>query len=391
MPPRARTDEPFAAQRGLVRVALETDVAPAPGALDPPFRWEDVLDGLPPGERERGPPRYCVVAGEIFAGTWRVEDAVVVIAHEGGDVEVEDRLCVTRRALAGMLHAEREVVGARLDQAQQAGDAAAHRGREAARRLARRSPPLGQAAHWLVAALHQAASWMLGGARGVTRGLAALPDRVEASARRARALLATPEGRKRIWLGLQDPRTLDRHDKAVTLFLGTLAILGTLLLVHLVVTLATPWEAVPWRATVALFVYGYVSSVGIPLPWEPALIAGTLALGPWQAIAVAIVAKLVAGYMVFFVGDEVNEKLEARAARSPRFARFVAWSERFARRFGVLAMALFIATPGLPDAIALYVFGSLRMPIRRYLLGIAIGAFVLDVAVVFGVLKLLHL
>src|SRR5581483_4522096 len=107
--------------------------------------------------------------------------------------------------------------------------------------------------------------------------------------------------------------------------------------------------------------------------------------------SVAIAAKLLAGYMVFFLGDEVADKLEARAARSAWWDRLLRASESFARRFGALAMAVFIATPGLPDAVALYVFGSLHMPMRRYLLGIALGALVLDVVVVYGGLRLLHL
>lgn len=354
-----RTDEaiPHAlAAPSLVRVAVETRGAPTGGVVDPPFRWDDVLDGLPPRPHERDPPAYCLPGPEILAGPWRVENPVVVFAHpEVGAIEVEDRLCVTRRALAGAILTERDVVGARLEHAKRRG----------------------------------APAWLLDAARSATRGIAATPDRLGQAARRARLALATKEGRRRLWAGLKDPHRLHGDQKAVTLFVGTCAILGALLLAHLAVTLVAPAFATSWRSGVLLFLYGYVSSVGIPLPWEPAMLAGAVAMGPIAAIAVALLAKLIAGYMVFFVGDEVNEKLERRAARHPLFGRVLELSEAFARRFGLLAMALFIFTPGLPDAIAIYVFGSLGMSVRRYLAGIFLGALALDLVVVYGGLRIL--
>ena len=383
---RSRRTAPYEAP-SLVRVALETRDPPPPGIERPPFRWPDVLESAPP--RAASARRYCVLQGELLAGTERVEQAILIAVHEGGVLDVEDLLCVTPRALAGAIQTERALIGATLEAVQKRGDETARRAKRAARRIERRNKPLGKVARTAVAGLHKLERGFLSGLRGATRGLATLPDRIGASARRSRALLATREGRKRVLAGLREPGTLDRHEKAVTLFVGTSAILLALLVAHLAVTLVVPAHAVAWRAEVLLFLYGYVSSVGIPFPWEPALLAGASALGPWRAIAIAVAAKLVAGYMVFFVGDEVNEKLEAKAARSPRFAKLVSWSERFARRFGVLAMAVFIATPGLPDAIALYVFGSLGMPMRKYLLGILLGAFILDVAVIFGLRHLL--
>ena len=187
-----------------------------------------------------------------------------------------------------------------------------------------------------------------------------------------------------------DPRALTAQQKAITLFVGTIALVVGFLFLNVVVTLAAPSIARPWRFALLLFGYGYVSSLGVPLPWEPVVAASGVLLGIAPTIVIAVLAKLVAGYMVFYLGDEVNERLERRAAKSPYFARFVGWSERFARKYGVFAMALFIGTPGLPDAIALYVFGSLRMPLRKYLLGIALGAAALDLFVIFGVTRLLH-
>jgi uncharacterized membrane protein YdjX (TVP38/TMEM64 family) len=363
--------------------------------VPPPFAWRDVLDEPPPTEASDPSPRRCVRGPEIILDVQRVENALLVTAHrEGGAIEVEDFLYVTERALSGAIQTERETVGAVLDAAGRSSDRAAGRGLRLARNLERSgrpAAPLAPVLRAIVTAVHAAWAWVLRGARKLTRGIAAAPDRLGQSTRRAVAYLSTQEGRRQVWAAMKDPRKLHAEQKAASLFVGTILLLATMLLAHLVVTLAIPVIAVRWRAGVLLFGYGYVTSIGIPLPWEPALIAGALALGPVIAICVAVAAKLVAGYMVFFLGDEVNEKLEARAATHPWFARMLRASERFAQRFGIFAMALFIATPGLPDAIALYVFGSLGMSVRKYLLGILLGALVLDAVVIFGGMRLLGL
>lgn len=354
-----------------MHVSLERGHAPAGGPQEPPFRWPDVLDGEPPGARPAGPAAYCLPQFEELAGVARIENVLMVTASPEGDLQLEDRLCVTTRALAAAIQGERDLVGAKLEEAR------------------RRSEVAAEQAPMVVRPLHKVSAWVLKSLRVATRGVATLPDRVGRSASMARAMLATREGRRGLLVGMRDPANMTRQQKAVALFTGTAGILAVLLVAHLAVTLIAPHVAGPWRSGLLLFLYGYVSSVGIPLPWEPALIAGAFAIGPIAAIAIAVVAKVVAGYMVFFLGDEVADKLEAKAARTPWFGKLVRTSEAFARRFGTLAMAVFIATPGLPDAIALYVFGSLHMPLRRYLLGIALGALVLDVVVIYGGLSLL--
>ncbi|HWH08450.1 MAG TPA: VTT domain-containing protein, partial [Candidatus Thermoplasmatota archaeon] len=104
---------------------------------------------------------------------------------------------------------------------------------------------------------------------------------------------------------------------------------------------------------------------------------------------VTVVAKVCAGWMVFFVGDSVNHQMRKRAQTSERWARFLDWSERFASRFGVGALTVFIATPGLPDAVALYVFGALHMRLPRFLVGIALGSAILNGLILYGIGHLL--
>jgi membrane protein YqaA with SNARE-associated domain len=281
---------------------------------------------------------------------------------------------VTTRALAPFIETERAMVGAKLEEAKAS---ALERAQEAD--------------HPVAALPHHAKARAAGALRSFTRGFATVPDRLSNAARRAYVFLSTPDGRQRFRKGIVDPHDLTAEQKAVTLFVGTCAVLAALVVAHFIVTLAAPDMARPWRTQFFLFLYGFVTSVGVPLPIEPVLIPAALSIGPVLAIVTTLLAKIVAGWMVFFLGDEVNDKLREKAEKKPWVRKGLDWSERFAERFGIFAVALFIATPGLPDLVALYIFGSLRMRLWKFLLGVAIGGAVLYTAVTFGLLALLGL
>lgn len=355
-----------------LRVSLHVGRAPLGGLVPTPFEWADLLRDPFPHPEAAGPAAFCVPAPETPAGAARVENAVLVIAGEGGDVEVVDRLFVSGRVLGAAIEAERAGLGAAVEQR-----------RRHAKRIARRTEdPFAQAiAHGWAATL--------GVVRRMTRGVATLPDRLAVHWDRSRRFLSTPEGRAKFRKGLFDPHGLTAEEKAVTLFVGTAGLLAALLVTHVAVTLAVPALATDWRAVVFLFLYAYVTSLGIPLPIEPVLFPAAFVIGKPAALVVTVVAKVCAGWMVFFVGDSVNHQMRKRAERSERWARFLDWSERFARRFGVGALAVFIATPGLPDVVALYVFGALHMRLPQFLVGVALGSTVLNGLILYGVGALL--
>lgn len=363
-------DREPAGSRIALRISLHNEIAPAGGVVDPPFRWDDMLHERPPGDAERGPPAWCVHAPALVTAEARIENAVLVRLIDGR-VEVEDRLALTTRTLAPIIVTERETVGARLDSA-----------KRRARRRAR------DADHPIHETFHRAVAASFAGARKVTRGLASVPDRLANASRRAYAFLSTPEGRRRFREGLVNPHALTAEQKAVTLFAGTCIILATLAFAHFAVTLAVPDLARPWRTLFFLFLYAFITSVGLPLPVEPALIGASLAVGPWQAVVTGVAAKVLAAWMVFFLGDEVGHRLRKQAKRRPWIGRILDWSERFAERFGLWAVAAYIAIPGAPDAVALYVFGSLHMKLWKFLLGVAIGGALLYTGVAFGFLAL---
>lgn len=375
----------------IVRISLHADASPPSGVVDPPFRWDDLLEGDRPGVEERGPPVYCLPGTELLVAGTRVENPLIVTAYrEGGrlHIEVDDRICVTERALAGAIETERVGVGARIEVHRVRHEELAAMGFAQSRRA---WPARAEAAAvlWLVAGFHKVLATLLGTLRSVTRGLATLPDRLGTRARRAAEFLSTPDGRRRFRRGLVDPHSLSGEQKAVTLFVGVSTVLSILFVLHFVVTLSIPQFAVPWRTAFLLFLYGYVSSLGVPLPVEPALLAAAFSIGRVPTIGITVVAKVLAAWMVFFLGDEVNERMRRRALDRPWFGRFLDASERFARRFGVVAVAAFLVVPGLPDAIALYIFGSLHMRLHHFLLGVAMGGLILYTTVLFGLFHFL--
>lgn len=355
-----------------LRVSVHSGRAPLSGVVSTRFKWADVLhDPFPPPE-EREPAAYCVPALETQAGAFRVENVLLVVPTERGDVEIVDRLFVSGRVLGAAIEAERAGVGAVVEEK-----------REQAKEVARRAEDpfaMGVAHAW---------AGVLGAVRRVTRGVTTTPDRLVVHWDRSRRFLATPEGRAKLRKGLMDPHDLTAEEKAVTLFVGTTGLLALLVLAHLAVTLSVPSFAGDWRAMVFLFLYAYVTSLGVPFPIEPMLFPAALVLGKPAALVTTVVAKVCAGWMVFFVGDSVNHHLRKKAERSERWARFLDWSERFAQRFGVGALVVFIATPGLPDAVALYVFGALHMRLPQFLLGVAIGSAILNGLILYGVGHLL--
>ena len=381
---RASTDPQRDGTPVVVRTCLHSGPPPPPGFLPEPFAWEDVLRTDPPPKAAAGERSLVLLGGEETDAETAVAEAVVVrvLAVDGAAIiDVHAALYVEPRTLAAAIAVEERVVGVAIEKARADTDEA----------LAAREEAVPGPLKYVVKAERKVWSGLFGGLRGITTGAVTFPDRFRRRWGAAASFLAERENRRRFWRGLVRPQELTREQKAITLFVALTSVVAFLLLTHVVVTLAVPDVARDWRAIFFLFSYAIVTAVGIPLPIEPALVPAALVIGPPAAIAVTVAAKVTGAWMVFFLGDEVNGTLERRAATDPRFARFLRASERFAHRFGLFAVAAFLTVPGLPDAIALYVFGSLGMSLGRFLLGVAIGGTILYTTVLYGILHLFGL
>lgn len=319
-----------------------------------------------------------------MAGAQRVENVLVALVDTDGVVELEDRLHVTGRVLGDAIERERAVVGAPVEKRRRRAEARADRRLRHAKLHRADGALLPSLAHVVGHGFERAWAATLRGTRAVTKGLTATPDRLAMAADRSRRFLATKEGRARFRRALVDPHGLTAEEKAVTLFVGTTGLVLALVVAHLAVTLTVPWLATGWRTVLLLFGYAYVTSLGVAFPIEPVLLPAAMHIGKLAALAVVVLAKACAAWMVFFVGDSVNHKVHEKAKSSERWARFLDWSERFAERFGTAALVVFIATPGLPDFIALYLFGALHMRLRNFILGVALGSTILNGIILYG-------
>lgn len=380
---RASTD----AQRDLVpvvtRVGVREGPPPAPGFVPTPFAWDDLLRTEPPPTLAPGDRALALLGEEVSDAEVAIVEVVVVkVLCEGATVlDVHHVLHVSRRTLSAAIAVEERTVGAVLEKAR----ADTHEA------LAAREEAVPGPLKYVVQAERHVWTGLYGGIRAFTSGLVAFPDRFRRRWAVASAFLGAKDNRRRFWRGLVRPQDLNGEQKAITLFVAFTAVVALLLAVHVAVTLAMPDVARDWRAVFFLFGYAIVTGVGIPFPIEPALVPAALVVGAPAAIVTAVAAKVTAAWMVFFLGDEVNDALDRRAAKDARFARLLAASETFARRFGVVAVALFLMVPGLPDAIALYVFGSLGMSLPRFLSGVAVGCAAFYTAVLYGAFALLGL
>lgn len=106
-----------------------------------------------------------------------------------------------------------------------------------------------------------------------------------------------------------------------------------------------------------IFLYELGTAVVLPTP------SGIAVLGhkhlPLAGIfAFAVAGKTLGAYLVFLLGDRVKDTARFRRLIAKR--RWVevgfAWSERFVRRFGMLAVFVLLSIPGFPDTVSLYLF-----------------------------------
>ena len=384
---------PLHAAPERTRVSLRFEAAPPEGIVQAPHVWDDLLHDDAPWHRAPAPPVLCLPGPELFEGGVRIELPLLVTGAEDGPW-LEDRVAVTGRVLANVIETERERVGALVQQASTRSQHLRQRGVRKGHALRRQGGPLaflGLLLAWASRLLHRVADALLRGVRGLSKGVISTPDRIRTGWTRMTVFLATPTGRRRFREGLKDPRALTPHQKAVTLFAGVGAIVVALVVLHVAVTLILPQHAVAWRRVFLLFIYAFITSLGPPLPLEPVILGASIYVGRIITLGIVVGAKVLAAWMVFFLGDEVNDRLREQSATRPWLGRVLDVSEAFARRFGVFALATFIAVPGLPDVIALYVFGTLQMRLPQFLVGVFIGSLILNTVILYGVGSLLGL
>ncbi|MEW5826018.1 MAG: VTT domain-containing protein [Candidatus Bipolaricaulota bacterium] len=114
-----------------------------------------------------------------------------------------------------------------------------------------------------------------------------------------------------------------------------------------------------------VFLYEFGTAVVLPTP------SGIAVLGHAHLPLVGIFLFAVAGkafgsYLILFLGDRLKdtERFRRTVERHLWMQRALAWSERFVRRFGVVAVFALLSIPGFPDTASLYLFALIgRRPV----------------------------
>ncbi len=122
-----------------------------------------------------------------------------------------------------------------------------------------------------------------------------------------------------------------------------------------------------------VFLYEVGAAVILPTPAElPLATYKWLPLG-WMVLF-AVAGKTIGSYLVFFLGDRLKntQRFQRWVDRYRPLQTLMRWSERFVRRYGVVAVFLLLCIPGFPDTVSLYLFAIIGQ--RPVLFSLAAGA-----------------
>jgi len=122
-----------------------------------------------------------------------------------------------------------------------------------------------------------------------------------------------------------------------------------------------------------VFLYEVGTSAVLPTPAELPLVTYKW-LPVWWITLFAVAGRIVGAYLVFFLGDRLKntDRFHGLVQRYRFLDAIMRWSERFVRRYGVVAVFLLLCIPGFPDTVSLYLFALIGQ--RPVLFSLAAGA-----------------
>lgn len=377
-------------ERIVARSRLTVNWTPNPGIERHELDWSDLVEGDPPPAPLKGSGSYIVPLRTEVGRSWRRDFSTRVVAHADGTIEIEEVVSVRPRFMLRLLHEQRRRHALMEEQtrvkAQKRATNAILRAAEVGGMRGRMHRAVGRVQRRHTGGLKRRFANM-------ARWWVELPDHALERMIMAGRYLGHGIGRKELRRGLRNPRALTVEGKSVLLLLLLSTVFAGLLWTHLIVTLAAPGIATEWRSQFFLFNYGLISSISpFPLPFEPLLVPYALD-APRTLVAAAptlglimlnvFLSRALGAYLLFFLGDEANEKMEAMGRKRPWVGKAVKGLERFAQRFGFTAAVVLIAIPITPDNLVMYVLGSAKMSMRRFMSGVLIGT-VLRYGIVLG-------
>lgn len=374
----------------VARASLARGRSMSPGTRQAPFYWRDIVYGPPPRRRTRGACVHVTFHGSDDTGDVRIGFSTLVRVDPGADVDsalddvihVEERLSVQRRFLQEWIDRER-AFSDRL--ALRMRSRLAH-ALVAQRRYTNRRTwsPLVVVLMVLIRVQAKLGDALIRGTRATMRALVAFPDAILTHSENAGIHLGSRTGRRSVKQALRDPKNATPYEKTVVLVVVSFGLVAAVLLMNTVFTFVpASWKAA-YGHVLADFTASLLSTVALPIPAEPLLIAHTLLLGPVLAILGLFLGKMVGSWMLYLVGDSLNDGIQKKTERSPRIKRVVGWLQANADRYGFWLLIPINAIPFLPD-LFVYVFAVSGMRFRSFMAGIALGTLLKFAAIVVGV------
>jgi len=374
----------------IARCSLARGKSMSPGIQAAPFYWRDVVYGPPPRRRQRGDCIHVTFHGTDDTGDVRVGFTTIIRVDPGLDrhstrddvVHVEERLYVQRRFLQRMIDREK-AFSDRL--------AMRSRSRLAHALLAQRRYVntvrvawIATLLLWLIRVQAKAGHAAIRGMRTALRGAVALPELVLTHTENLSIHLASKTGRRTIRHALADPRNATPYEKTAVLVVLSFALVGLVLLLNSIFALTPPGWTRAYKTILADFTTSLLSTIALPLPAEPLLIRHTIDFGPVLAITGLFLGKMVGSWMLYLVGDSLNDGIQKKTAKSPRMKRIVEWMQRNADQYGFWILIPLNAIPFVPDLLV-YVFAVSGMRFRSFMAGIGVGTMIKLVGIVIAV------
>lgn len=384
-------DTPAPGPGGVIaRCSIARGRSVSPGIQQSPFYWRDVVLGPPPRRRQKGGCMHVTFHGSDDTGDVRIAFSTVLRVDPGADadsatddiIHVEERLNVQRRFLQEWIDRER---GFSDRMALRMRSRLAHRLVRQRRFANRRSwPPLVAVLVALIRFQAKVGDATIRATRTTMRSLVAIPDAILTHSENAGIHLGSRTGRRSIKAAFRDPKSATPAEKTVVLVLIAFGLLGGVLLLNTVFTFAPgPW-ARAYTGALGDFTASLLSTVALPIPAEPILILHMFTLGPVIAVLGLFLGKMVGSWMLYLLGDSLNDGIQKKAQNSPRFKRMVDWLQANADRYGFWILIPINAIPFLPDLLVL-VFAVSGMRFRGFMGGIALGTLVKFIAIVLAV------
>jgi membrane protein YqaA with SNARE-associated domain len=352
---------------------------PHPGIQYVPFHWRDIVEGSPPRRRTKGEGAYAVYHHMDVDEDVRVTYSTIVSIDPGIDLDstlddvinVDVKTTVQKRFMQELIDREKAFSDRLAARLRNKLNTSLQRRREG-------THGKGAWARFTHLTIRVQAKVGMAGVRTlhkIMRGSVAIPDAIVQRSISTGAALGGRTGRRVMRKGLRDPTRLTNEEKGVMLFLATIGLTASILLVTFVLAIFARETLGVWKSVLVNAGSNLVTALGFPLPAEIQLIASVIADGAVLAFTSAFLGRMIGVWLLYFFGDSLNHEINKKTKKSPRMKRVVDWMNRNAEKRGFGLLVLINALPLIPDVL-LYVFAVSGMKFRKYMGGIALGTFI---------------